>query len=106
MTNKEAINRLEDLIGGIGNEVILDTVDYEAIRLAINILENQMSELIGQTSDVKEILDNEPIPKKKKFHISDMDITFDNELTCEEMELRFFGALRNAGVIGHRGCPH
>lgn len=44
--------------------------------------------------------------KKKKFYIHDMDITFNKELTQEEMEMRFFSALRNAGVIGHRGCPH
>ena len=48
---------------------------------------------------------NEDIPKKQKYHISDMDITFDKVITREEMERRFFGALRQAGVIGHRGCP-
>ncbi len=47
----------------------------------------------------------EGIPKKKTFWIHDMDITFDEELTHEEMEKRFYDALRNAGVIGHRGCP-
>ena len=45
-------------------------------------------------------------PKKKKFHISDMDICFDKAITQEEMELLFFDALHNAGIIGHRGCPH
>lgn len=53
-----------------------------------------------------ELFETEPIPKKKKFYIHDMDITFDKELTQEEMELKFFGALSNAGVIGHRGCPN
>lgn len=48
---------------------------------------------------------NEDIPKKQKYHISDMDITFDKGITQEEMEGRFFDALRQAGVIGHRGCP-
>lgn len=49
---------------------------------------------------------SEEIPKKKTFWIHDMDITFDEELTHEEMEKRFYDALRNAGVIGHRGCPN
>lgn len=53
-----------------------------------------------------ELFETEPTPKKKKFYIHDMDITFDKELTQEQMELKFFGALSNAGVIGHRGCPH
>lgn len=44
--------------------------------------------------------------RKKKFYIHDMDITFNEELTQEEMEIRLFSALRGAGVIGHRGCPH
>ena len=48
---------------------------------------------------------NEDIPKKRKYHISDMDIIFDKEITQEEMERCFFSALRQAGVIGHRGCP-
>ena len=48
---------------------------------------------------------NEDIPKKQKYHISDMDIIFDKEITREEMERRFFNALYQAGVIGHRGCP-
>lgn len=46
------------------------------------------------------------IPKKKKYYISDMDITFDKEISQEEMEIKFFNALRSVGVIGHRGCPH
>lgn len=49
---------------------------------------------------------NEELSKKAKYHISDMDITFDKELTQEEMERLFFKALRLIGVIGHRGCPH
>ena len=48
----------------------------------------------------------EPIPKKKKFYIHDMDITFDKEIDQETMERLFFEALRSIGVIGHRGCPH
>ncbi len=48
---------------------------------------------------------NEDIPKKQKYHISDMDIIFDKRITHEEMERRFFDALRQAGVIGRRGCP-
>lgn len=48
----------------------------------------------------------EPVPTKKKFYIQDMDITFDRELTQEEMEKLFFNALHNIGVIGHRGCPN
>lgn len=48
---------------------------------------------------------NENIPKKRKYHIADMDITFDKDITQEEMEQCFFNALRQAGVIGHRGCP-
>lgn len=28
------------------------------------------------------------------------------DMTTEEMEKLFFDALRNAGVIGHRGCPN
>lgn len=48
----------------------------------------------------------EEIPKKKIFWIHDMDITFDKELTQEEMEKCFFDALKTAGVIGHRGCPN
>lgn len=47
----------------------------------------------------------EAIPKKSKYHISDMDIAFDKELTQEQMEQLFFDALRSIGVIGHRGCP-
>jgi len=47
----------------------------------------------------------EEIPKKRKYWIHDMDITFEKEISQEEMEIRFFNALRNAGVIGHRGCP-
>ena len=43
--------------------------------------------------------------KKTKFHISDMDITFDRPLYQEEMERLFFNALRSIGVKGHRGCP-
>ena len=46
----------------------------------------------------------EPI-KKSKFHISSMDITFDKELTQEQMETLFFGALHSIGVKAHRGCP-
>lgn len=57
-------------------------------------------------SECMEDFDDEEIPKKKTFWIHDMDITFDKELTQEEMEKRFFGALGNAGVIGHRGCPN
>lgn len=49
---------------------------------------------------------NNIVPKRKKFYIHDMDITFDTELTQEEMEQRFFSALRGIGVIGHRGCPN
>ncbi len=49
---------------------------------------------------------SEEIPKKKTFWIHDMDITFDEELTQEEMEKRFYDALRNAGVTGHKGCPN
>lgn len=48
----------------------------------------------------------EPVPTKKKFYIQDMDITFDRELTQEEMENLFFNALHNIGVIAHRGCPN
>lgn len=47
----------------------------------------------------------EEIPKKKKYHISDMDIIFDKEISREEMEIKVFNALRSVGVIGHRGCP-
>lgn len=43
------------------------------------------------------------IPKKKKFSTYSMDIIFDKELTQEEMEKLLFSALRNIGVIGHRG---
>lgn len=43
--------------------------------------------------------------KKTKFHISDMDITFDKPLYQEEMERLFFNALHSIGVKGHRGCP-
>ena len=46
---------------------------------------------------------NEDIPKQKKFSTYSMDITFDKELTQEEMEKLLFSALRNIGVIGHRG---
>lgn len=46
------------------------------------------------------------IPKKKKYYIHDMDITFNEEISQEEMEKRFFTALRNIGVVGHRGCPN
>ena len=49
---------------------------------------------------------NEKPSKKSKYHISDMDIFFDKELTQEEMEQLFFGALRSIGVRGHRGCPN
>lgn len=48
----------------------------------------------------------EEIHKKKKYHITDMDITFDKEIDQETMERLFFEALRSIGVIGHRGCPH
>ena len=46
---------------------------------------------------------DEDIPKKKKFSTYSMDITFDKELTQEEMEKLLFSALRSIGVIGHRG---
>ena len=42
-------------------------------------------------------------PKQRKFSTYSMDITFDKELTQEEMEKLLFSALRNIGVIGHRG---
>ena len=38
MTNKEAIKILENLIGDTGNEVILNTLDCEALTLAIESL--------------------------------------------------------------------
>lgn len=43
--------------------------------------------------------------KKSKFHISNMDITFDKEIDQETMERLFFGALHSIGVKAHRGCP-
>lgn len=52
------------------------------------------------------LIDAEEPSKQKKFHISDMDIYFGEELTQEEMEKKFFSALHNAGVVGHRGCPN
>lgn len=61
---------------------------------------------MSDTKDIDDLFSTEPTPKYKKFHIHDMDITFDKELTQEEMELKFFGALSSAGVIGHRGCPN
>lgn len=54
---------------------------------------------------VSKKLVTEEIPKKKKYHITDMDIFFDKEITQEEMEIKVFNALRSVGVIGHRGCP-
>lgn len=42
-------------------------------------------------------------PKQRKFSTYSMDIIFDKELTQEEMEKLLFSALRNIGVIGHRG---
>lgn len=56
--------------------------------------------------DIFNDLSYEKPSKKAKYHISDMDITFSKELTQEEMEKLFFGALQSIDVIGHRGCPH
>ena len=60
---------------------------------------------MSDTKDL-ELFETEPTPTKKKFYIQDMDITFDRELTQEEMEKLFFNALYNIGVIAHRGCPN
>lgn len=56
--------------------------------------------------DIFDDLSYEESPKKAKYHISDMDITFSKELSQEEMEQLFFGALHSIDVIGHRGCPN
>ena len=46
-----------------------------------------------------------PIRRKNKYHISNMDITFNRELSQEEMEKIFFSALYKIGVTAYKGCP-
>ena len=52
MTNKEAIKRLEDLIGDIGNEITLDMMDYEALKLAIESLRDTTNTCTKRTCPI------------------------------------------------------
>ena len=88
-------------------------IDAEVFASNVVKYSHQSTKTIGQAlADAPTIIEradtceNNIFSKRKKFYIHDMDITFDTELTQEEMEQRFFSALRSIGVIGHRGCPN
>ena len=52
--------------------------------------------------DVFAGLDDEDIPKKKRYTLR-MEVTFNRKLTQEEAEKVIHNALHSAGVIGHMG---
>lgn len=99
MTRDEEINHIK-------YKVCCPVCDNDKCVRGTDSCEAEMWARDKKKSECMEDFDEEELPKKKTFWIHDMDITFDKELTHEEMEKRLFGALKNAGVIGHRGCPN